>query len=323
MKQLPLYKYLPLKYAEDLVIKGIIKLGTLYEYQDTNLHGNEIGDQEEGNLEEWVFFNKSNVTNKDLTEFERRQIYISDDTIGNSFINCRIICRNKTIDSYIFSTSRFFNVELMRKLSRNLTEKYDACVKIHDPQKFIQTISESDEFKKYGNYIGIGLCHYRDRSIHHSKIDSMPHPILIKEPKYEYQGEVRVVWESKSTERINSKILKIPELTNYCELFYVDKQSTQNDLPIITKLNFKNDVVKMDLPFYHKCNFSNSQIIYIAKDMINLDKLKFFKCEFHSCKFGLVGEPEEIIDYKKFMSHNFGYNFSHGNKFIRLSEHKG
>ena len=56
MKQLPLYKYLPLKYAEDLVIKGIIKLGTLYEYQDTNLHGNEIGDQEEGNLEEWVFF---------------------------------------------------------------------------------------------------------------------------------------------------------------------------------------------------------------------------------------------------------------------------
>ena len=43
----PLYKYLPLEFANGLVKEGTVKLGTLTDYQNEDHYGEDIGDQGE------------------------------------------------------------------------------------------------------------------------------------------------------------------------------------------------------------------------------------------------------------------------------------
>lgn len=43
-----LYKYLKKEHAHSLLSKGIIRLGTLYEYRNIEKHGSVIGDDTEG-----------------------------------------------------------------------------------------------------------------------------------------------------------------------------------------------------------------------------------------------------------------------------------
>jgi hypothetical protein len=295
----PLYKYLPLKYAKDLTEKGIIKLGTLSEYQNVDLHGTDIGDKDEGNISKWSLIDKKNVTNKDLNDVERRAFNIPDGVVGVQINNCLAVATQKSDDLFIYSTSRLFNVQLMRIINSNYHEKYDACIKIHNPDKFIQTIS--DAFKEHGNFEATRLCAYISRSIHHSKPDPDIHPVFIKEPRYKYQEEIRSVWSSISTDEINSRVLKIPELSEFCELYYVDELIVTDDFPKIIGKSFVNDVLKIDSTIFNKCNFKNSRIIYSAENKFYLDT-----CEFHGCEFIFEGAAGETIDFIKNIYHHFG-----------------
>lgn len=287
----PLYKYLPVEYAEGLVNKGTIKLGTLSDYQNQDHYGEDIGDKDEGSLTEWSRINCENVTNSALNRIERQVINIPEGVKGVVLKDCLSAVTHKYSDLYVFSTSRAFNVQLMRTISRDYHKKYDACVRIHYPQEFISTVS--NVFKETGKFEESSLCRYISRMKHHSK--SAPHPVFIKEPRYQYQEEVRAVWSPRSEKKVESSILEIPELSKYCELYYVDSgNSTEDGVPLISEKYFENDVVKIDSSAYYKCLFKNSEIAYCAEDVISLDS-----CEFHNCHWTFGGAAERTLNFMK------------------------
>ena len=201
-------------------------------------------------------------------------------------------------DLYVFSTSKVFNVELMRKISRDYHIKYDACVKITNPNEFIKIISIA--LKDLGKFEALELCCYMSRRKHHSK--AAPYPVFIKEPKHQYQEEVRAVWSPIKEEKIQSQILEIPELTNYCELYHIDSgDSTEYGIAKVYEKNFYNDVVKVDSSAYHKCIFKNSEILFCADDTLSLDT-----CEFHNCHWTFGGAAERTLGFMKSIYHDVG-----------------
>jgi len=287
----PLYKYLPLEYATCLVESGKVKLGTLIDYQNEDQYGKDIGDKDEGSLTEWSRISRKNLTQNDLNRIERQTIRIADGLKGVELNDCLAAVAQKTKDLYIYSTSRVFNVELMRRLSKEYEKKYNACVKINNPVSFLESISSV--FKDKGKFEAHGLCCYMSRIKHHSK--ASPHPVFIKDPHYQYQEEDRAIWSPINSEKIHSEILEIPELKKYCELFFVDKdESTEDGIPSIKEKYFINDVVKIDSSSYLSCVFKETEIVFCAEGIISLDS-----CEFHNCIWTFNEAAKRTLDFMK------------------------
>lgn len=296
-KMRPWYKYLPLEYANGLVDKGKIKLGTLFEYKNEDLYGPDIGDKGEGTLTEWSRIDKENVTQSDLNRIEGKVFKVANGVKGVK-LNCLVAVSQKSSNLYVFSSSKVFNVELMRKLSADYHKKYDACVKITNPKKFIKVVSSA--IKEIGKFETYEPCCYMHRTKHHSKM--APHPVFIKEPRYQYQEEVRAVWSSIRKEGLQSQFLELPKLTKYCELYYIDSgESTEDGIAKIFEKQFSNDVVKIDSSAYVNCIFKDTEILFCAEDTIHLDT-----CEFHNCQWYFGGAAERTLNFMKCIYHNFG-----------------
>lgn len=271
----PWYKYLPLKYANALTERGLIKIGTLFEYQKEDQYGKNIGDKGEGSLTEWSRISRENVTQKDLNRIERQVFKIGNGVKGAALHNCLAAVTQNSRDLYIYSVSRVFNIELLRTLCEDYHEKYDSCVRINNPEKFIKAVS--DAFSDKGKFEATALCCYMSRTKHHSK--SVPHPVFIKEPHYQYQEEIRTVWSPVTEETIQGEIIEIPNLSNYCELYFVDTgDRTEDGMSMVKNKKFENDVVKIDSSVYLNCNFRNTEILFCAEDVVYLNT-----CEFHNC----------------------------------------
>lgn len=302
----PLYKYLPIEFAKGLAEKGTVKLGTLSDYQNEDHYGKDIGDQGEGSLTEWSRINdRKNVTQSDLNRVEKRGIKIADGITGVEIKDCLFAVSHQSKDLYVFSTSRVFNAQLMRSISRDYQKTYDACVRIHNPNKFIGAVS--DAFKEMGKFEGSSLCRYMSREKHHGK--PAPHPAFIKELRHQYQEEVRAIWSPLGAETIQTAILEIPELTKYCDLYYVDSGSSTDDgVPQVSQKSFENDVVKVDSCAYYKCIFKNTEIVFCAEDTTLLDT-----CEFHNCHWTFSGAADRTLSFMKSVYHGMG---SHGKKML-------
>jgi len=217
---------------------------------------------------------------------------------GVQLNNCLAAVSQKSNDLYVFSSSKVFNVELMRRISRDYHKKYDACVKITKPNEFIKTISGA--FKERGKFEASALCCYMNRIKYHSKM--APHPVFIKETKHQYQEEVRAVWSPVGGEQIQSEILELPEITKYCELYYIDSgESTDDGIAKISEKHFSGDVVKIDSSVYFKCIFKDSEIVFCADDNLLLDT-----CEFHNCLWSFGGAAERTLNFMKSIYHGVG-----------------
>jgi hypothetical protein len=174
-----LYKYLHKKYAESLINEGEIRIGTLYNFRKSELHGTEIGDDGEGTivpffeaeadinkLEEFPDFVKNGLglSGENLTVTAKKGFKLKiRKTLPDLYILCFSIAKN---DPEIFSKS-----------------EYDTCVEINNVNEFIECIS--DEIKDKAEYIGTDKCVYSEREVQHI-IAKIPHPILLKPIVYEY-----------------------------------------------------------------------------------------------------------------------------------------
>lgn len=294
----PIYKYLPLEFASGLTEKGVIKLGTLNDYKNEDYYGKDIGDKDEGSLTEWTRSNYKNVKQSDLNKIETQIFNIPNGVKGVVIENCLSAVTQRAKNLYVFSASRVFNVELMRMISKDYHTKYDACIKIKNPDKFANTIS--DVFKDFGKFEALSPCFYISRTQYYGK--PLPPPVFIKEPRFQYQEEIRAVWNPINKEKIQSTILEIPELKNYCELFFVDEEErTEEGITKVTKKNFENDVVKLDSSVYEDCIFRNTEISFCAEDFISLNT-----CEFHNCQWTFSGAAKRTLNFMNSLYNDFG-----------------
>jgi hypothetical protein len=286
-----LYKYLPLKYANSLAHSGVVKIGTLLGFRDEEKYGEEIGDKEEGSFTEFSPL-EGKLYSKDMNELQKAAF---EDCNGSTFTRCIVTAKHESPDLYIYSTSKVFSLHLMRTISKDYDEKYDACVKITNPTKFFDLISE--KIKELAKYETIQPCNYLDKYIHHEK--TKPHPALIKAKKYSYQDEYRAIWSPNSEDKINSEILTIPELTSYCEVFYIDKSALkEKGQPIIDSKCFDNDIVKLDNHHFNDCTFKNSHIVFYAEGAPHLSS-----CTFDNCSWGFGGAAHLTMGFMDTIYH--------------------
>ena len=179
---MPWYKYLPNEYAAIMIEKGIIRLGSLIDYQNEEIYGTHIGDKKEGIKTTTSLLNGNIRSQNDLNEFERKIINISPEFKGNlTFKECTVTYSEIARNALVYSISDSFNVYCLKRISRESSVQYDTCVRIIDPEKFIKCINE--KLKNEYKLIGGIYCAYRERDTFYSGKEDPVHPGIIKDPK--------------------------------------------------------------------------------------------------------------------------------------------
>lgn len=184
-----LYKYMKREHATALVERGAVRVGTLHEYFRIDKLGEEVGDKEEGMAfcriarEELAGIAMDVSPRGPRAEWVRGMVRKSPEArlFGQFFANYM------PVDQYMYCLSDQFSAQIMRVLD------YEACVRIHDVQRFFLTLSES--IAERAKPVGMFFCQYRERGFTYADADEV-YPEIIKTPKYAYQREVRVLWHS-------------------------------------------------------------------------------------------------------------------------------
>jgi hypothetical protein len=188
----------------------------------------------------------------------------------------------------------------MRRFSADYSEKYDACIKITNPIKFFGLINST--LGERANYQISSLCKYANRKKHHEK--SEVHPTLLKPPKYEYQAEVRTIWSFNDANEPEDVFLEIPELTSFCELYFVDKIEIKDGFLGLNRLvgkKFENDSVLLDEHIFDDCSFESCRLVFRGGYSIDLSDSKFNKCEVI-----MDGAALRTTNFLKFLKHEAG-----------------
>jgi hypothetical protein len=208
-----LYKYLQAAHAESLLTKGEIRVGTLYSYRQAEL-GPAVGDVDEGKST-----TTQNASELDVTKPESRS-WVASKFFGAGDGRTKVILENISLvveeeeeDCFIYCTAHHRSSAAMRAFDA------DACVRINNPACFLDAIHR--HLKREGIVATgrVSPCDYsgRDRN---ERMERIP-PALIKDPKYAYQREVRLLMQPTSKRPLSPFQLSIPELANMCTLYSV------------------------------------------------------------------------------------------------------
>jgi hypothetical protein len=206
---IPLFKYLKSKYAHNLLFAGIVRIGTLYDFRNEELYGNTIGDLEEGKISSKMHVKHEIWNTENIPEFVTTNNFIKLQDNSNIILrNCTFSSHQQSPDCFLYCTNLYFDEKQMLK------GDWDACVLIHNPDKFFTAITNS--LISDAKFEGISLCTYTSRELPPNAYNKIP-PALIKDPKYSDQNEVRAIW-SPIRAPIKPKIIICPEIIQYCSL---------------------------------------------------------------------------------------------------------
>ncbi len=207
-----IYKYLPKQYAQSLTCDGNIKIGTLYDYRNTEEYGREIGDENEGISIEYSH-DKEAKRGDNLNPLESTAFQVGP---GMTLIGNYIERKHVSPNLYLYCASSIYDIAILNRLNEDFPENnYDACVKISNLKDVVEEISRALSGKAL--FAGCIPCSYRNRKFHYSESES--HPATIKDPEYSYQEEIRLIWEPKSGNiDVRPVYLTIKSISKNCSL---------------------------------------------------------------------------------------------------------
>lgn len=207
---MPLYKYLKKPHAELLLTQGKLRLGTLYEYRDTETHGVVIGDKDEGKLTTFMDIEHEHWTAATQPELIQKMIKLGEGgtmTVGN----LKMSLTEHSEDLYIYCTTEVFAKSALADFG------YDCCVVIERPEQFFDAISRTVRHK--ARFGGVYRCEYVGRSQSHENTDRI-HPAITKDPTYQNQKEVRALWKPVKKTGIAPLIIECRNAAKYCSMHY-------------------------------------------------------------------------------------------------------
>jgi hypothetical protein len=209
-----IYKYMKRRHLRSFLKDGLIRIGTLYDFRDVEKHGAEIGDVDEGTktltTDGYHFIDTANQNT--IPDWYREcfesSFKVKDGGRLQIHAGKGVRLRLTVPDRYVFCASYEFDGGLIEN------GEYDACLKIINPMAFFLALSQ--KLKHRASWIGYGKCVYRPRIVLGDQ-DHGIEPSLIKEERYEYQKEIRAIWEARS-ETIEPIIIKAKKARFYCEV---------------------------------------------------------------------------------------------------------
>lgn len=185
--------------------RGTLKIGTLHDFKDTILHGNERGDALEGDL---ITYNTHDIFNdtQDLDPLAKNFFSGMIDAQGCynlQAINCKKIISSR--NCFVFCTST-------RKQDSTLQKEFgDICLSIENIDKFLNICKEAIKKELPTNDVintDIQAITYQKKERHYREETPInTDPKYIKNPCYAYQHEVRFVWEMRDANNIEPIIL--------------------------------------------------------------------------------------------------------------------
>ena len=203
------FKYTKSKYLRNFFMQGEIRIGTLFDFQNMEKHGSEIGDNEEGEKSANKLINWHGDSHSQ-PKFDREFVDVrSENARVENVFACEITHSNNL---FIFSVSGTYSLEVMRKMDRG----YDACIAITNPKSFLITVAEKmDEMDAVCSF---DRCVYLNRHVPQDHKHNI-HPAWIKDPEYAYQDEYRLIMDV-GEENIEPFTLSCKQLTKFCSIKY-------------------------------------------------------------------------------------------------------
>ncbi len=210
-----LYKYLPKKYFEDFFGRGSLKIGTLYEYRNTEQYGSVIGDLDEGvrktelNLNKGAEIDLGSKTSE--AEFVRNVLKAPIQQSSNMKIVClvdgyNLISEEHSPDLYIYCMTGDYDENVMRQFG------CDSCIEIVKPIEFFDEISH--RIRHMGKFYGVIPIQYMSKKVPYTN-PNLVHPALFKDSIFGYQAEFRAIWTTTKTSP-KPLFIDVPRAIRYC-----------------------------------------------------------------------------------------------------------
>lgn len=211
-----LYKFLSRKYFDKFFETGSLRLGTMYDFKRTEVHGLSRGDSSEGKHRIRRIVNEPMV----LTGNEQEPL-ISDIISTNggtvNLSNTTFVKVQQDGDGFIFCTSYFFSEQIFKNWHSE--NNVDACYEIVDPQGFIRAISNAISNSAY--FFENHNITYTDEHIDYLSNQAPIHPAFTKVANnYSWQVENRSLWKARQPSGILQPWnISVPEAIQFCRPF--------------------------------------------------------------------------------------------------------
>lgn len=213
-----LYKYLPQKWALNLVNGGEIKLITLFECR--NVEKTKAADQDEGTKKVSDFsLIKDFSKPEELSYVVRKHIKPKKVPSYHIWKNILVTETSSSPDFYLLCLSKVLSKELMQWFGA------DAVVRIKEPNLFFEDLTKcvKEQLKITNDFLFSEIC-YINRE-HDCSFGDIP-PVLIKAPSYAKEKEVRAIW-TPLQRSIKSEPITCGAIKKYCSL--VKTEMLQDD----------------------------------------------------------------------------------------------
>lgn len=221
------YKYMDPKWLRHLKKTGIVRISPLNSYEEAKF-GAEIGDNFEGKTSLQVSVGSYESSNENNNDLLLRMA-------GIHAVNAKVTMTNCTIENHHEDSNYFVYCVCLDK-SNEIQKSFGSGIQIiHNFPAYIRAITR--ELNKIGIVLhDAGPCEYIiDRRQHFTEEDFTPDkkalilkkPYLIKEKRYEYQNEFRVVWRYSDNRKISAAEypkIKKEDIEDYSYLIDLEEQ---------------------------------------------------------------------------------------------------
>ena len=206
----PLFKFSKKDHVKALLTQGKVRIGTLFEFRNSEKYSGLIYDNEEGQKQTSIYFDRVELTGNELAAFG---IPIGGEGMVNLYGSTLNLIQDSP-DCYIYpTTSSFFS----RTLVQAVDDGKESCVMIKNPERFFNILSQNFDL---GTYVGTYPCLYGDRQLslnwdkdkEYIKVLSSVPAAIIKPSNHVVYREVRVIW-LPNHDQIKPEILQVPDLS--------------------------------------------------------------------------------------------------------------
>ena len=216
-----MYKYMEKQYADGLIAKGSIRVGTLHDFRSSE-HKKGIADLYEGRKAIHHPIKKHVITAKSLAAGGDPLTRMLHQTgavrmSGNARIELEGVPFTANLnqpDLYILCVSSAKSQQAMSQFGAA-----DTCIEIVELDKFFHYLSQAIAAKVGGQiqYQGCQKVVYRERSEAWNGSDLGVPPHLIKDPTFAPQDEIRAIWMPMGNRPIKPEIIEDSRLSKLCK----------------------------------------------------------------------------------------------------------
>lgn len=211
-----LYKYMKRRYAQDMIERGSLLIGTLHGYRNVEL-GPGIADVEEGkkDLVHQVDYLRLEAGSKEAQDLARLGLVEIADGNTAIFWNARFTTLIDHHDAYVWCCSRSKSPDAMNSL-----HGADTCVEIFDVPNFFRALAAAMSARTDFPSVGPLSVTYGERAESWDLRDPGKHPVFMKGSEFEAQQEVRIAWIPATAPKMPLARMPIEqsEVFRYCRI---------------------------------------------------------------------------------------------------------